>query len=340
MNMNSDVKIGLGENGAIADSTIATTATDYTISSSDISTSPASSTYGGNSPEITSSSAALQDCCFPLDLDLVRAFRDRLNGETTTAFLEGEDLSSERLQAISMESREYLMDLTVSRTGRELQRYGYATEVDDDVRSALASTNSSDDSNCSGDPRGSPNCRLVTGCIPILQGGRILLISSTKSRDVFVLPKGGWEQDESLPVAALRETLEEAGVTGILGPPLPPLTYETKKSLKRRLSPKQSLSESTTDTIPVPTFAPQCTEEVTDQASASNHNVHTHNRLIIFPLYVQSIYEHWPEENRVRRSVSIEEAVALLEHRPEFLHMVEMLRERNLQHLPHVAATT
>jgi hypothetical protein len=64
--------------------------------------------------------------------------------------------------------------------------------------------------------------------------------------------------------------------------------------------------------------------------------MHTHNQLIIFPLYVQSIYEHWPEENRVRRSVSIEEAAILLEHRPEFLYMVEMLRERNLQHVPHV----
>ncbi|OIT02826.1 PREDICTED: nudix hydrolase 18, mitochondrial-like [Nicotiana attenuata] len=71
-------------------------------------------------------------------------------------------------------------------------------------------------------------CRQVVGCIPYRyretkqsssnNGARIddlefLLISSQKSPRVM-FPKGGWEIDESLKDAALRETFEEAGVLG------------------------------------------------------------------------------------------------------------------------------
>merc|ERR1719305_246491 len=64
--------------------------------------------------------------------------------------------------------------------------------------------------------------RLVAGCIPIRHVQRngsqhveILLITS-KSSNLLVLPKGGWEVDETLEAAAARETLEEAGVIGDL----------------------------------------------------------------------------------------------------------------------------
>ncbi|GAA5808055.1 hypothetical protein MFLAVUS_001437 [Mucor flavus] len=61
------------------------------------------------------------------------------------------------------------------------------------------------------------NVRQVAGCIPLdLKNGRILLISSRKNKNAWVLPKGGWEQDETQKHAAERETWEEAGIKGTI----------------------------------------------------------------------------------------------------------------------------
>ena len=63
--------------------------------------------------------------------------------------------------------------------------------------------------------------RQRAGCAPlrILPSGRLhlLLIKSRKHPDVFTFPAGSIERGESPAVAASRETLEEAGVTGRLG---------------------------------------------------------------------------------------------------------------------------
>ncbi|KAI7861533.1 NUDIX hydrolase domain-like protein [Spinellus fusiger] len=59
--------------------------------------------------------------------------------------------------------------------------------------------------------------RQVAGCVPIdTHTGRVLLIASSKHKGVWVIPKGGWEKDESSTDAALRETYEEAGVRGTM----------------------------------------------------------------------------------------------------------------------------
>eukprot|EP00545_Synedropsis_sp_CCMP1620_P007272 CAMPEP_0119007890 /NCGR_PEP_ID=MMETSP1176-20130426/3319_1 /TAXON_ID=265551 /ORGANISM="Synedropsis recta cf, Strain CCMP1620" /LENGTH=411 /DNA_ID=CAMNT_0006960123 /DNA_START=580 /DNA_END=1815 /DNA_ORIENTATION=+ len=97
---------------------------------------------------------------------------------------------------------------TSSRQGRETQRW--STEADTNQR-----------------------VRLVTGCVPILKGGRILFVSASRKLE-WILPKGGWERDESMEESAVRETFEEAGVLGTLGPQLTPVQYETRKSKKRR----------------------------------------------------------------------------------------------------------
>ncbi|GFY90751.1 nudix hydrolase homolog 21 [Actinidia rufa] len=79
----------------------------------------------------------------------------------------------------------------VSRTGRHLQRYN-------------------------------KDRRQVVGCIPYRYRGdeeekfEVLLISSQRQGKGMLFPKGGWETDESLKQAALRETEEEAGVLGKL----------------------------------------------------------------------------------------------------------------------------
>ncbi|KAF9972920.1 hypothetical protein BGZ73_003892 [Actinomortierella ambigua] len=57
--------------------------------------------------------------------------------------------------------------------------------------------------------------RYVAGCVPVdKRGRRILLVSSSKNEGEWVLPKGGWENDESEEEAAARETWEEAGAIG------------------------------------------------------------------------------------------------------------------------------
>ncbi|CAH9083494.1 unnamed protein product [Cuscuta europaea] len=84
----------------------------------------------------------------------------------------------------------------VSRTGRHLQRY-------DNGR------------------------RQVVGCIPYRYKDRInalpsfdedayevLVISPQRKGKGMLFPKGGWEVDETIEAAALRETIEEAGVVG------------------------------------------------------------------------------------------------------------------------------
>ncbi|KAI8017906.1 hypothetical protein LOK49_LG04G01503 [Camellia lanceoleosa] len=85
----------------------------------------------------------------------------------------------------------------VSRTGRHLQRYN-------------------------------KGCRQVVGCIPYRyrvtnqtsiedeEIFEVLVISSQKKGKGMLFPKGGWEADESIKDAALRETEEEAGVLGTL----------------------------------------------------------------------------------------------------------------------------
>lgn len=58
--------------------------------------------------------------------------------------------------------------------------------------------------------------RVVCCAIPITSAARkVLVITSRKRQDLWVLPKGGWEStDGVLEAAASREALEEAGVRG------------------------------------------------------------------------------------------------------------------------------
>lgn len=98
----------------------------------------------------------------------------------------------------------------VSRSGRHLQRYD-------------------------------EGCRQVVGCIPYrykktdefssVEELEVLVISSQKGQGLM-FPKGGWEVDESMEDAALRETLEEAGVRGIVERRLGKWRYKSKRGGK------------------------------------------------------------------------------------------------------------
>jgi len=76
--------------------------------------------------------------------------------------------------------------------------------------------------------------RMTTGCIPVLKDGKILFCSASRKSE-WILPKGGWEKDEAMEESAIRETFEEAGVFGIIGPTLNEISYETRKGKKRRI---------------------------------------------------------------------------------------------------------
>ncbi|KAI9481457.1 MAG: NUDIX hydrolase domain-like protein [Benjaminiella poitrasii] len=78
------------------------------------------------------------------------------------------------------------------------------------------------------------NIRQVAGCLPLdLNNRRVLLISSRKNINAWVLPKGGWERDETQKHAAQRETWEEAGIKGTITRSLG--IFEERTQKKRHL---------------------------------------------------------------------------------------------------------
>jgi len=66
--------------------------------------------------------------------------------------------------------------------------------------------------------KGRSTPRVVCCAIPIARAaGKVLVITSRKRPNYWVLPKGGWEStDVVLEAAALREALEEAGARGTI----------------------------------------------------------------------------------------------------------------------------
>jgi len=66
--------------------------------------------------------------------------------------------------------------------------------------------------------KGRSTPRVVCCAIPIARAaGKVLVITSRKRPNYWVLPKGGWEStDVALEAAALREAWEEAGVRGTI----------------------------------------------------------------------------------------------------------------------------
>ncbi|KAG5013284.1 hypothetical protein JHK86_025545 [Glycine max] len=100
---------------------------------------------------------------------------------------------------------ENMISLVSPRTGRHLQRYD-------------------------------KGCRQVVGCIPYRYKNNgtqdkeleVLVISAQKGHGMQ-FPKGGWETDESMEQAALRETIEEAGVVGSVEGKLGKWYYKSKR---------------------------------------------------------------------------------------------------------------
>jgi diphosphoinositol-polyphosphate diphosphatase len=212
------------------------------------------------------------------------------------------------------------------------------------------------------DSESNESIRLVTGCVPILRDGRILVVSASRKPE-WILPKGGWEEDETMEESAARECFEEAGVLGVLGPKLSAIQYETRKAKKRRLQleldhdskrvkkgaeeeqdqkvPDKDLSS---DTNPVEAAvmsdealsrirkaaenaSPKAIDDTLSVASSATYNK---AHMTMFPLYVSSVVAVWPESGRCRKAVDIDEAIALFESRPELQKAIIDVKERGL----------
>jgi 8-oxo-dGTP pyrophosphatase MutT (NUDIX family) len=65
---------------------------------------------------------------------------------------------------------------------------------------------------------------MQAGCVPVRRDAKgnwqVLLVQSRWTPEVWLFPKGGVEKGELAKQAAVRETREEAGVDGFIGPKL------------------------------------------------------------------------------------------------------------------------
>jgi len=129
---------------------------------------------------------------------------------TTAATYKGKGRTVSSSLSLSTTFTEDLVKEKSSRQGRSLQRWSIHSPTEELVRQ-------------------------VAGTIPITRDGRIILISASRKKE-WILPKGGWDVDETKEECATRETYEEAGLFGQLGGCLGPIDYETSKAKKRRLS--------------------------------------------------------------------------------------------------------
>ncbi|ONK78118.1 uncharacterized protein A4U43_C02F14540 [Asparagus officinalis] len=132
--------------------------------------------------------------------------------------------------------------------------------------------------------------RLVAGCVPFKYFScdencdtntkkiiKVLMINST-SGPGLLFPKGGWENDETVTEAAVREAIEEAGVRGVVKEYLDDYEFRSK-SHQDELSPEGWCKAS------------------------------------MFALYVDEELESWPEqETRERKWLTIQEAAQLCRH--------------------------
>lgn len=131
--------------------------------------------------------------------------------------------------------------------------------------------------------------RLVAGCVPFHCDAstgevKVMLISNRK-RTQWIIPKGGWESDESEAEAASRESYEEAGVRGRVGDRLAIYTHTGKLGERQRhayfaLQVDEVLSEWPDSAkrrrvwVPLAAASALCTREGMAEAIASLQRIH------------------------------------------------------------------
>lgn len=206
--------------------------------------------------------------------------------------------------------------------------------------------------------------RQVAGTVPITRDGRIVLVSASRKSE-WILPKGGWDADETREECAARETFEEAGLLGRLGACMEPIDYETSKAKKRRLSMMTGGGERDDKMagLPLPkrikkltggegasSYSPTGPELSEDGGAAKSRSKlavqssspakpsnsdpknYSYVRLLLFPLYISEVKNDWPEKGRLRKIVDIDDAIKIMEKedRGYFKKGLEMIKDRGL----------
>jgi 8-oxo-dGTP pyrophosphatase MutT (NUDIX family) len=157
------------------------------------------------------------------------------------------------------------------------------------------------------DPVTQEYMRLVAGCVPILKDSRILLIRSSGGNG-WLIPKGGWEDDENLEECAIRESYEESGVLGVLGLKLGTYKVETRKARAVRLEGDKDATCSAAWIVEPCNLASllPTTHLVMPDEHVSGKLPHSHVCMSFFPLYVHTVKSAWPESHRRRRAFTID----------------------------------
>ena len=145
------------------------------------------------------------------------------------------------------------------------------------------------------------------------------MLCSASKRKEWIIPKGGWETDESMEEGAQRETYEEAGVYGVLGPALQTITYESRKKS----------TSSAPSSLPIPFDANQDIDSSTDSVVTMSAPSAKVCRATIFPMYVNKVLQRWPEGGRARKIFTIDEAIDQIT-RPELKTFLIEVKDRKL----------
>lgn len=66
------------------------------------------------------------------------------------------------------------------------------------------------------------------------------------------------------------------------------------------------------------------------QSKGTEIQPHSHNHMTLFTLYVQHVFVLWPEADRPRQAFSLEQAEILFENHPQYLAVVQAVKENNL----------
>jgi diphosphoinositol-polyphosphate diphosphatase len=249
-------------------------------------------------------------------LQVVRTDDCVLNSEDETGTVAGENMkktvpsppSSPKHPSSSFTDK--LIKDAQSRQGRSLQRWLVHSQTESLVRE-------------------------VAGTIPITKDGRIVLVSASRKKE-WILPKGGWDSDETKEECAIRETYEEGGLLGKLGACLAPIDYESGKSKKRRLE-----SSNSSDGEGLPPAAKKAKNELKESNATQSDSPPespklSFIRLLLFPMYLTEVKSEWPEKGRLRKLVDIDEAIRIMEQedRLYFKKGLEIVKDLGL-HLVH-----
>lgn len=178
-----------------------------------------------------------------------------------------------------------------------------------------------------------PTTRLTVGSVPILRNGMILMVSSARKAN-WILPKGGWEKDESSEDGALRETYEEGGILGTLGVKLEEVEYVKQDGGGTELVYNRCVQTSLTGNDRCKFRSGERDLFLKDGTSAQTTFNERRRCMLMYPLYVEEVRKTWPESGRARKAVDIDTAIEISAAYPEFQTVLREVKRKGY-HLHH-----